>query len=257
MTLDTGLHASGAEFLAMLAAIGFLAQIVDGAIGMAYKVTASSLLLWLGLPPVAVSATVHTASAFTGAVSGLAHWRLGNVDKSLMLKLAVPGMVGGVLGSLALAAVPGDAIRPIVSVYLLLLGTYIVWKAIRSAPRTGGVPAGVAPLGFVGGFLDAVGGGGWGPIVTTTLVGHGVSPRIAIGSVNAAEFFVTVTIAGTLLLATSAAMWPAVAALVAGGVVAAPFAALVTKHLPERVLMATVGIVIMALCLRTIVSVAS
>lgn len=257
MILDAGTYASGTQSLMLLAVIGFLAQIVDGAIGMAYKATASSLLLGLGMPPASVSATVHTASAFTGAVSGLSHWRLGNVDNQLLVRLAIPGMIGGILGSMVLTWMPADAIRPWISIYLLLLGSYILCKAIRGGFRRRGAPAGVAPLGFIGGLLDAIGGGGWGPIVTTTLVGHGLSPRTAVGSVNAAEFFVTVTIAGTLLLATNAAMWSAVGALVAGGVVAAPFAALATRHLPERVLMATVGIVIMVLCLRTFVSLAT
>lgn len=244
--------ADPAHSFLLIAAIGFLAQIVDGAIGMAYKVTASSLLLGLGLPPATVSGTVHAAGAFTSAVSGFAHWRLGNLDKSLLLRLAVPGIVGGVLGSLVLVAVPADAIRPWISLYLLLLGLYILSKAILGGVRQQRIAGRVAPLGLVGGLFDAIGGGGWGPIVTTTLVGHGVPPRIAIGSVNTAEFFVTVTIAGTLLVATNAAIWVAVAALVAGGVVAAPFAALATRHLPERVLMATVGIVVMVLCVRAL-----
>lgn len=135
MILDAGTYASGTQSLMLLAVIGFLAQIVDGAIGMAYKATASSLLLGLGMPPASVSATVHTASAFTGAVSGLSHWRLGNVDNQLLVRLAIPGMIGGILGSMVLTWMPADAIRPWISIYLLLLGSYILCKAIRGGFR--------------------------------------------------------------------------------------------------------------------------
>ncbi|MDX2202749.1 MAG: sulfite exporter TauE/SafE family protein [Hyphomicrobiaceae bacterium] len=238
------------------AAAGFAAQLVDGAIGMAYKVTTSALLLGLGIPPAVASATVHSASAITCAVSGWAHWRFGNVERGLLLRLAVPGVVGGMAGAVLLAGIPADLIRPVVSVYLVAMGGYIVWRALRAAPRTASTArtsGGPSPLGFVGGLCDAVGGGGWGPIVTTALVGSGVPARMAIGTTNAAEFFVTVAIAGALVTAIGGALWPIVAALVAGGAMAAPLAAYASKHLPERWLMLAVGILVAAISARTLI----
>ena len=142
--------------------IGFLAQMIDGAIGMAYGVTASSVLLSIGVPPATASACVHAAETFTTGASGLAHWRLGNVDRNLIVRLAIPGMIGGAIGAYALAELPGDALRPYISAYLLLLGVVIVWKALATRPLKAPAPRAVAPLGFCGGMLDAIGGGGWG-----------------------------------------------------------------------------------------------
>lgn len=242
--------------IVLFVAVGFLAQIVDGALGMAYKATTSAVLLSLGLPPAVVSGSVHAASSFTSFASGLAHWHLGNVDRKLMLRLLVPGTIGGASGAFILTGIPGVLLRPWISAYLMLLGAFILWRAIR-VPRksASGEPRGVAPLGFVGGLCDAVGGGGWGPIVTTTLIGNGVAPRAAIGSVNAAECFVSVTIAGTLLATVGLSMWPIIAALVAGGLVAAPLAALATKHLDERLLMVGLGLVILLISGRTLIQV--
>ncbi len=177
--------------------IGFVAQMIDGAIGMAYGVTASSVLLGLGVPPATASACVHAAEFFTTGASGLAHWRLGNVDRNLLMRLAVPGMIGGAIGAYALGELPGEAVRPFISAYLLLLGVFIVWKALATRSIKPPAPRAVAPLGFFGGMLDAIGGGGWGPIVTSTLLGQGATTRYAIGSVNLAEFFVTLVISTT------------------------------------------------------------
>lgn len=239
--------------IALLVAVGFLAQIVDGSLGMAYKVATSTVLLSLGLSPPVVSGSVHAASSFTSCASGLAHLHLGNIDRKLMLRLVVPGAIGGACGAFALSNIAGELLRPWISTYLMLLGGFILWRAIQPRKSIPGLPRGVAPLGFVGGICDAIGGGGWGPIVTTTLVSNGVSPRFAIGSVNAAESFVTVTIAGTLLATVGHSMWPVIAALVAGGLVAAPFAAIVTKHLDEKILMVALGLVIFLISGRTLV----
>jgi hypothetical protein len=160
-------------------------------------------------------------------------------------------MIGGAIGAYVLTNLPGEAIRPYISAYLLLLGLFILWKALMTAPRAGPPPRVVAPLGLVGGFLDSIGGGGWGPIVTSTLLGQGTTPRYAIGSVNLAEFFVTATISATFLVTIGLELWPIIAGLVIGGVLAAPFAALVTKHLPDKVLMLVVGCVVVLLSLRT------
>lgn len=239
------------DFL-LFVAVGLAAQLVDGAIGMAYGVTSTSVLLSLGVPPATASAAVHAAETFTTGASGLAHWRLGNIDRGLIWRLAVPGMVGGAIGAYVLVSVPGEMVRPYVSAYLLLLGLFILWKVVSTRPVAAPPPGRVAPLGFVGGLLDAIGGGGWGPMVTSTLLGQGTTPRYAIGSVNLAEFFVTVTISATFLFTIGLALWPIIAGLVVGGVLAAPFAAYVTKHLPDRVLMALVGCVVVLLSMRTL-----
>ena len=234
-------------------AVGFAAQMVDGAIGMAYGVTASSVLLSAGVPPATASACVHAAETFTTGASGLAHWRLGNVDRRLMLRLMVPGMIGGAIGAYVLSSFPGELFRPWVSAYLLLVGLVILWKAFRPPPAVLVNPRGVLPIGFFGGMLDAIGGGGWGPLVTSTLLGNGAVPRTVIGSVNAAEFFVTLVISATFVVTIGISLWPIVLGLVIGGVIAAPFAALTTKHLPDRVLMVIVGVVVVLLSIRTIV----
>lgn len=233
--------------------IGFVAQMIDGAIGMAYGATASSVLLSLGVPPATASACVHAAETFTTAASGLAHWRLGNVDRKLLLRLAIPGMIGGAIGAYALTELPGEVLKPFISAYLLLLGAFIVWKALAARPIAAPAPRAVGPLGLFGGVLDAIGGGGWGAIVTSTLLGQGTTPRYAIGSVNLAEFFVTLTISTTFFLTVGLSLWPIIAGLIVGGVIAAPFAALATKHIPDKVLMLLVGGVVMLLSLRTIV----
>jgi uncharacterized membrane protein YfcA len=238
--------------LLLFVAVGFAAQIVDGAIGMAYGVTSTSVLLSFGVPPATASACVHTAETFTTGASGAAHWRLGNIDRSLVWRIAVPGMIGGAIGAYVLTNLPGEAIRPYISAYLLLLGMFILWKALMTRPSAAPPPRVVAPLGFFGGLLDSIGGGGWGPIVTSTLLSQGTSPRYAIGSVNLAEFFVTATISATFLLTIGLELWPIIAGLVLGGVLAAPFAALATKHIPDRVLMVLVGSVVVILSLRGI-----
>jgi uncharacterized protein len=240
------------DFL-LFVAVGLAAQMIDGAIGMAYGVTSTSILLSLGVAPATASACVHAAETFTTGASGIAHWRVGNVDRSLVWRLAVPGMIGGAIGAFALVSLPGDAIRPYVSGYLLVLGLLILWKAFTARNASPPPPSRVAPLGLVGGLLDAIGGGGWGPIVTSTLIGQGATARYTIGSVNLAEFFVTATISGTFFLTIGLTLWPIIAGLVLGGVLAAPFAALATKHLPDKALMVIVGCVVIILSLRGIV----
>ena len=143
-------------------------------------------------------------------------------------------------------------IKPFVAGYLLLMGLYILWKALKTTTTDAEPPERIGPLGFIGGFMDSIGGGGWGPIVTTTLIGSGVKPRYAIGSVNLSEFFVTLTISATFMLTIGLELWPIIAGLIAGGVIAAPFAAYATRHLPDKALMIIVGSVIVLLSLRTI-----
>ena len=236
-------------------AIGFLAQLVDGAIGMAYGITATTTLMSLGVTPATASASVHAAEVFTTAASGAAHWRLGNVDWRLVRRLAVPGMIGGAAGAYVLSTIPGDRIRPIVAAYLLVMGCVIIWRALRTEPRPHTCPRHAGLTGFFGGFLDAIGGGGWGAMVTTTLIGRGASPRLAIGSANIAEFFVTATVTATFIATIGLSLWPVITGLVVGGILAAPFAAYATRHLPDRPVMVVVGIVVILLSIRTIASV--
>jgi uncharacterized membrane protein YfcA len=241
------------EDVILFTVVGFVAQMVDGAIGMAYGISASTALLSMGVPPATASACVHAAETFTTGASGLAHWKFGNIDKKLLARLVIPGMVGGALGAYALSSLPGDELKPFIATYLLLLGVFIVWKAVGQTERREGVePKAVAPLGLFGGFLDALGGGGWGPLVTSSLLGQGTPPRYAIGTVNLSEFFVTLTISTTFFLTIGLDLWPIITGLIIGGVIAAPFAAYATKHLPDKVLMIMVGTVVVLLSLRTL-----
>ncbi|CFX08172.1 conserved membrane protein of unknown function [Candidatus Filomicrobium marinum] len=236
------------EDILIYVAIGFVAQMVDGAIGMAFGIVSTSVLLSAGVPPVTASACTHAAETFTTAASGIAHWRVGNIDWRLVRRLALPGMIGGALGAYLLSEVPGDVIRPYISVYLFILGVLIILRAARNARSRSNIGhRHLLPLGFFGGFLDAVGGGGWGPMVATTLIGRGAEARYAIGSVNLVEFFVTAVISATFLVTVGLELWPIIAGLVVGGVIAAPFAALATRYLPERLLMIVVGLMVSGL----------
>ncbi|GBC85579.1 hypothetical protein HRbin11_02029 [bacterium HR11] len=244
---------SVAGFLAAVG-VGFLAQIIDGTLGMAYGTVSTAFLLSLGLSPAVASASVHTAEVFTSGVSGLFHLRFGNVDRGLFRRLVVPGVLGGILGAYVLTAVPAHRIRPFVAAYLTVMGAVILWRTFRRPhPRPDRARAGVPLLGFVGGFLDAVGGGGWGPIVTSTLVARGNHPRLTVGSVNLAEFFVTVAQAATFFAVLRLTHGRIVLGLIAGGVMAAPVAAYLARRLPTRLLMGLVGGLIMALSLRVLI----
>lgn len=235
------------------ALVGFLAQMVDGAIGMAYGVTATSVLLSAGIAPATASACVHASATFTSFASGLSHWKLGNVDVNLLRRLALPGIIGGAIGAYVLTTIDGNTIRPFISGYLLLVGLFIIYKALHKRHSfVDDPPDHVAPLGLVGGFMTAIGGGGWGPIVTSTLLGQGQQPRYTIGTVNLTEFFVTLTISTTFILTIGLGLWPIILGLILGGVAAAPIAALAAKHVPAKPLMLVVGIVVISLSVRTI-----
>lgn len=223
--------------------IGLLAQLVDGALGMAYGLVSNSILLALGLPPAVASATVHTAEIFTTGVSGVSHAWFGNVRRRLFWQLAIPGAIGGILGATFLAKVPGETIRPYVTAYLLILGAMVLLRSFgrrvtRHQVRHPGL------LGLVAGALDAIGGGGWGPLATSTLLARGGNVRTTIGSVNAAEFVVTVCVSATLAWHVGIGHWSIVLGLLVGGVIAAPFAAWLVRFLPERAVMAAVGTLI-------------
>ncbi|AMB47258.1 sulfite exporter TauE/SafE family protein [Methylobacterium sp. AMS5] len=231
------------------AAVGLAAQTVDGALGMAYGITSTTFLLSTGVPPAAASASVHVAEIFTTAFSGVSHWRLGNVDGPLFRRLLIPGVIGAVAGGYLLTSVDGEAIKPFVSVYLLLMGLYVLSRAFRAVKVSHEPPRAVVPLALGGGFVDAIGGGGWGPVVTTSLVGRGQDPRTSIGSVNAAEFFVAVASGLSFTLLGGLTHWTTIAGLVLGGLFAAPIAALLVRVIPARGLMVVVGLLITGLSL--------
>lgn len=231
---------------------GFVAQLIDGALGMAYGVSSNAFFLSLGIPPSIASACIHTSEMFTTAVSGISHFKFGNVDRKIFLRLLIPGVIGGVLGAYILTTLPGGKIRPFVSIYLLIMGILILFKVFKKNLQTK-TKTRLMPLGLVGGFFDAIGGGGWGPIVTSTLVANGNHPRFAIGSVNSVEFFVTVAESITFFATLGGLLfqhWEKIVGLMIGGVLAAPLAAWVCKKLPHKALMILVGLLITGLSIR-------
>jgi len=218
---------------------------------MAYGVSSTTFLLSVGVSPAAASASVHTAEIFASGVSGISHLRFGNVDRDIFRRLLIPGIIGGIAGAYILTTLPGERIKPLIALYLFVMGAIIVRKALRKSEGKKGRTH-LVPLGLVGGFFDAIGGGGWGPIVTSTLVAGGEKPRFAIGSVNLAEFFVTVAEAATFFLTLGLVHWKVIVGLTVGGVLAAPLAAYVCKRLPARALMIMVGALIIVLSIRTL-----
>ena len=221
---------------------GFLAQIVDGALGMAYGVTSNSVLLGFGLSPKLASAAVHTAEVFTTGVSGLSHIMFGNFDKLLFLKLIIPGVITASLGAFLLGSViDGEVIKPYITAYLLILGVIILLKAFKKKVDTKRNLKNASLYAAFGGFLDAIGGGGWGPIVTSNLIRQGNTPSTIIGTVNTAEFFVTFFSAGILIYFTGIQSWQIILGLIIGGIIAAPLGAFVTKKVPQKAMTIAVG----------------
>jgi uncharacterized protein len=244
----------------ILALLGFAAQLVDGALGMAYGATSSTLLVGVaGIAPALASTAVHLGEGGTTLVSGVSHWRFGNVDWSKIVWLAVPGGIGAFLGAVALSSISAEAAEPLVAVFLFSLGFYVL---ARFSFRRNERPVIVrpiarrflSPLGFVAGFLDAAGGGGWGPISTPTLLTSGrMEPRKVIGTVDTSEFVVAVcaSIGFFYALSFSEVPWEVVTALLVGGVLAAPIAAYVVRILPTRILGTAVGGLILVTNMRT------
>lgn len=238
-------HLEFVDFLPFIL-IGFAAQVVDGALGMAFGVISNTALLWIGVPPAAASAGVHTVETFTTAVSGVSHVLHRNVDWTLFLRLMIPGVVGGVLGAYVLSNIDASMARPFILAYLGSIGVYLLFRGIRHRHRER-APRIVEPLGLVGGFLDAAGGGGWGPVVTSNLLVQGGTPRTTIGTVNTAEFFLTATISATFLTQLGwAAFTHATVGLLIGGVLAAPVGAILAKRVKADTLMTFVGGVLIA-----------
>jgi uncharacterized membrane protein YfcA len=230
-----------------LAAIGFLAQLVDGALGMAFGVISTSAMLTFGLPPAQASAIAHTAEIFTTAASGASHLYFKNVDWRLVIRLGIAGVIGAIAGAWVLSNVDGEQARPFVAAYLLAVALLILLKAARRAPLRDSAFTIAPPLGLVGGFLDASGGGGWGPVVTSTLIGSGQAPRTVVGSVNLTEFFIAAAASATFFVTLGAAPLKELAALVVGGLVAAPFGGWVVKRVAPRLLMTMVGLLVLLL----------
>jgi uncharacterized protein len=241
------------ERFLLCALVGLIAQTIDGALGMAYGVSCNTFLLSLGIAPAMAAASVKASEVFTTGISGAAHIKLGNVDKKLFYRLVFPGVIGGILGAYVLTNMDGDKIKPFIAAYLLIMGIVIIKKAFRRPVHKEEKHHHVSALGFFGAFMDAIGGGGWGPIVTSTLLAGGREPRTAIGSVNTAEFFVTIAQAATFFAFLKITHLTVILGLIAGGVIAAPFAAYMVKHIPAKKLMITVGILIILLSLRTMV----
>jgi hypothetical protein len=231
----------------LLFAIGFFAQLVDGALGMAFGVLSNTAMLMMGLPPAQASALVHTAEVFTTGASAASHIYHRNVDWRFVWRLGITGVLGAIAGAWILSNLDVSAARRYVYVYLLLMGVYILLKAMRIAAARDSPASWTAPVGFVAGFLDASGGGGWGPVLTTTLIGSGHAPRLTVGSVNTAEFFVTVASATTFFVELGASPLRNLLPLVLGGVLAAPVGGWAVKHISARALMLAVGLLIVTL----------
>lgn len=231
------------EFLTFVA-IGFFAQLVDGALGMAFGLLCTTALLSIGVPPAVASAMTHLTECFTSAASGISHAYHRNVDWRLVVRLAPAGMLGGAIGAYLVSSIDGDAISPFISAYLICVGLFILHKAFRPVwPRD--VRDWIVPyVGGFGGLMDAIGGGGWGPVVTSTLLGRGHDAKKVIGSTNFTEFSVTFIISLTFILTLGWTQLSAAAGLIVGGVLAAPVGAIIVKHVPVRPLMAAVSLII-------------
>lgn len=235
--------------LILIGLVGLAAQLVDGSLGMAYGVTTTTLLLAIGTNPAAASATVHLAEIGTTLISGASHWKFGNVDWKVVGKIAVPGAIGAFLGATVLSNLSTEAAAPVMAVILLALGTYILVRfTVRGIPRKNlGKPLGakfLGPLGLIAGFVDATGGGGWGPVGTPTILASGrLEPRKVIGSIDTSEFFVALAASlGFLVsLGSQGINFAWVGAILAGGIIAAPIAAWLVRHVPPRLLGASVG----------------
>jgi uncharacterized protein len=232
---------------------GFTAQMIDGALGMAYGVTATTFLLGAGVPPAASSASVHASEIFTSGVSGLMHLKFGNVNTKLFRTLLLPGIIGAILGAYILSSLEeyNYILKPLVSVYTLFLGLVIIFKALKKDKIRERIKK-IFPLALFGGLLDSIGGGGWGPVVTSTLVAGGRNARFTIGSVNLAEFFVSLASSLTFFTLIGITHWTIIAGLIIGGIIAAPIAAYIANKIPVKGIMIFVGIVVIVTSLKRI-----
>jgi len=231
--------------------IGFAAQIVGSSLGMAYSVTCSSVLLAMGISPALVSASVHSSEVVNRLVSGLSHFRFGNVDPHIFKRLALYGMLGAFIGAFVVTSLPVAVLRPVIAGLLLIMGVRILLTGLRT-PEVHKRETRLGPLGFIGGFVDVIGGGGWGPVVTSTLVLRGNQTHMVVGSINFAKFFVAVVESATLIILLKTPRWDIIAGLIVGGVLAAPMAAWSCRKIPARAMTVLVGALVCALSIRTL-----
>lgn len=225
--------------------VGFAAQLVDGALGMAFGVISNTLLVGvMGVPPALASQRVHLVECFTTATSGISHLLHGNIDKKLFFQLLIPGVVGGILGAYVLTSIDAAVIKPFVLMYLAGIGLYILWRGLFYPPKIKEAKV-IAPLGLAGGFLDAAGGGGWGPVVTSNLLIQGADPRKVVGTVNSVEFFLTLTVSAMFIYHLGIAdLAGATLGLLIGGLLASPLGAWAAKHFPAKQMLILVGVVL-------------
>ena len=232
---------------------GFAAQLVDGALGMGYGVTCTTILLSLGIPLPVISGSIHTAEMFSSGISGYSHYKFGNVNKKLFRLLLIPGVIGAIVGAVALAKLGtayADYVRPMLAVYTLFLGTKILLNVFRKNK-----PKKVKRVGWLagaGGFLDSFGGGGWGPLVTSTLISKGRTPKYVIGSVSLSEFFITLASALTFFTLLGISHWQVIAGLIVGGLIASPIAARLVGKLPLKTMFIGVGALVIFWSLRIV-----
>jgi uncharacterized protein len=232
--------------------IGVFAQLVDGTLGMGYGATSTSFLLAYGVPPVVSSTAVHVSEMFTTGASALSHHRFGNINKKLVKHLLIPGVLGSITGAYLLSdVINGDVIKPFIAVYMIILAVIIIKKALKKNIVKKKTKK-LSVLAVFGGFMDSVGGGGWGPIVTSTLLGRGRNPRYTIGSVNAAEFAISFASGITFMLFGGIHGWQVIIGLILGGVISAPLAAFLVNKIKRKPMMIAVGILIILLSLKTL-----
>jgi uncharacterized membrane protein YfcA len=233
----------------LIACVGFLAQLIDGALGMAYGTVSAAVLLSIGVTPVNASASVHTAQVFTCAASGLSHIWHRNVLWPVFWRLVIPGVIGATVGAAVLVNLEQSVIKPWISAYLAGLGLLILYRVLRPSRRRKppATDAATIPVGFVGAMADSIGGGGWGPIATSTLVGRGHEPRFTVGSVSSAEFVVKSASAATFFVVLGMTHLEVVLPLIAGGILAAPFGGYLARLVPARLMMLMIGAVIVLL----------
>jgi uncharacterized membrane protein YfcA len=251
--ITTGLSEINSDILYYILG-GFIAQMIDGALGMAYGVTASTFLANVGVSPAVISMSVHASEIFTSGVSGYMHLKFGNVNSKLFKALLIPGVIGAVLGAYALSTLAESYmhyVKPAVSIYTLILGVVIIQKALVKHQKKKNVKM-IGPLAWFGGMMDSIGGGGWGPIVSSTLIASGRHPKYTIGSVNLAEFFISLSSSLTFIFVIGFSQWQVILGLILGGIVAAPIAARLSSKLPVKALMIMVGIVVILASLKKI-----
>ncbi|MBB6004346.1 sulfite exporter TauE/SafE family protein [Arcicella rosea] len=252
--ITTGFHEINSDILYYILG-GFIAQMIDGALGMAYGVTASTFLANVGVSPAVISMSVHASEIFTSGVSGYMHLKFGNVNSKLFKAVLIPGVIGAVLGAYALSTLADSYmqyVKPAVSVYTLILGVIIIQKALVKRQQKKNVKM-IGPLAWFGGMMDSIGGGGWGPIVSSTLIASGRHPKYTIGSVNLAEFFISLSSSLTFIFVIGFSQWQVILGLILGGIVAAPIAARLSSKLPVKALMIMVGIVVILASLKKII----